>query len=178
MSDIIFKKNKPKYLFFLLLLLILIVFLLYFGVLWISNPNKYIFSLMPNKVIIILFSIVSILSALILLYIMLKSIFNKEFFLRINEKGLFLGIIQYSNKLIKWEDITKIEVIKINNIGHIMIYVNNIEYYKVKEKGIEKKIFISRVKRYGTPFVINTKALLSSTTEITESIILNWKRFK
>ena len=78
MSDIIFKKNKYKYLFIILLLLILITFLFYIGIIWMSNPAKYVFWLMPNELSVVLFSMLSILGALILLYITIKSIFNKN----------------------------------------------------------------------------------------------------
>lgn len=121
---------------------------------------------MPNEVIVVLFSILSILSSFLLLYILIKSIFNKHFFIKINQDGLFMGIIQYSNKLISWNDIAKVETIKMNNIEHIIIYINNVEYYKSKEKGIQKYFFLSRTKKYGTPFVINTSALSNKTRKL------------
>lgn len=178
MSDIIFKKNKYKYLFIILLLLILITFLFYIGIIWMSNPAKYVFWLMPNELSVVLFSMLSILGALILLYITIKSIFNKNFFIRINQEGLFLGIIQYSNKLIYWKDITGIESIEINGIKHIVIYIKNIEYYKNKEKGIQRYFFTSKFEKYKTPFIINVSALSDSFSDIITSIILNWEKFK
>lgn len=178
MSDITFKKNKPKYVFFILILLLLIIFLFSFGILWISNPSKYTYALMPNELIVFIVGTMGILGSLTLSYIMIKSIFNREFFIRINKEGLFIGIIQYSNKLINWNDITQIESIEINGIKHIIIHIKNIEYYKSKEKGIEKYFFTSRTKRYGTPYVINTSSLLVKFDDIIESIILHWKKFK
>ena len=178
MSDIIFKKNKPKYLFFLLLLFVILFFISYFSILFISNPSKYISVFFRNELIVYLFSILGILGSLILTQIIVKSVFNKNFFIRINQKGLFIGIIQYSNKLIYWDDITKIKNMKINNIEHIIIYIKNIEYYKDQEKGIQKYFFITTTKKYGTPFVINTSALNGKVTEITEAMIQDWQKFK
>lgn len=178
MSDIVFKKNKLKYLFLLIALLIILFFTIYFSIKFISNPSKYIYVLMPNELIVVLVGIIGILGSFFLSYIMIKSIFNKEFFIRINQHGLFLGIIQYSNRLIKWNDITEIKIVKINNIEHILIYIGNIEYYKNKEKGLQKYFFVSRAEKYGTPFVINTSALSSNVNEITNIMIDNWKRFK
>ncbi|UKB85401.1 hypothetical protein LF887_07200 [Chryseobacterium sp. MEBOG06] len=178
MTDIVFRKNKLKYLFFFVILLIILLFTIYFSIKFISNPSKYIYALMPNELIVFIVGIMGILGSFVLSYIMIKSIFNKEFFIRINQKGLFLGIIQYSNRLINWNDITKIEIIDVNNIKHIIIYIKNIEYYKNKEKGLEKYFFISRTKKYGTPYVINTNALSAKISDITEAIVQNWKKFK
>lgn len=178
MTDIVFKKNKLKYLFFLIILLIILFFTIYFSTKFVSNPSEYIYAIMPNEFIVFIVGIMGILGSFVLSYIMLKSIFNKEFFIRINQKGLFLGIIQYSNKLINWNDITKIEIIEVNNVKHIIIYIKNIEYYKNQEKGIEKYFFNSRTKKYGTPYVINTNALSAKTNDIAKSMIQNWKKFK
>ncbi|QIY90536.1 STM3941 family protein [Chryseobacterium gallinarum] len=178
MSDIIFKKSKPKYLFFILILLVIIISVLYFGILWVKNPSKYIFWLMPSKIIVFFVGSLAILSSIILIYFLIKSIFNKKFFIEINEKGLFLGIIQYSNKLIYWEDITHIESVKINGVNHILIFVKNIEHYKNKEKGIQKYFFTSTSKKYGTPFVINVNALSDKFENIVETIIITWEKCK
>jgi len=178
MTDIVFRKNKLKYLFFLVILLIILFFTIYFSIRFVSNPSKYIYALMPNELIVFIVGIMGILGSFVLSYIMIKSIFNKEFFIRINQKGLFLGIIQYSNRLINWNDITKIEIIEVNNIKNIIIYIKNIEYYKNKEKGLEKYFFISRTKKYGTPFIINTSALSGKVSDIRNTMIENWEKFK
>ncbi len=136
MIDIIFKKNKSKYLLFISLLLLILFIVAYISALFIFNPSEYIYWLMPNEVTVFLVGILGTLGTLILLYIILKSVFNKKFLIRINQDGLFLGIIQYSNKLIYWKDITGIESVEINGIKHIVIYIKNIDYYKNQEKGI------------------------------------------
>ncbi|WPO81607.1 STM3941 family protein [Chryseobacterium sp. JJR-5R] len=177
MSDIIFKKNKLKYLFIIILLLAILFSTLYFSTLFVLSPSKYLYTLMPN-VIVFFVGILGFLGCSVLLYIIVKSIFNKEFFIRINKNGLFIGIIQYSNKLINWNDIIKIEIIEINSIQHIIIYIKNIEHYKSQEKGIQKYFFESRTKKYDTPFVINTSALSSNANDIMESIVSYWKKFK
>ncbi|PQA96422.1 hypothetical protein SAMN05421796_101408 [Chryseobacterium piscicola] len=166
MSDIIFKKNKRKYFFIIILLVILIFFTLYFSILFLLNPSKYVYALMPNKTIVLLIGILGLLGCLILVYITTKSVFNKEFSIIINKDGLFIGIIQYSNKNIMWEDIKSIETISINNIKHIIIYINHVEKYENYEKGIQNFFLKNRVQRYGTPFVINTSALQDNVEDI------------
>lgn len=178
MTDIIFKKNKSKYLLFISLLLIILFIVVYISALFIFNPSEYIYWLMPNKVIVFLVGILGVLGSLILLYIIVKSIFNKNFHIRINQDGLFLGIIQYSNKLILWKDITGVESVEINGIKHILINVKNIDYYKNYEKGIQKHFFMSRTEKYNTPFIINVNALSDNFNDIIKSIIASWEKYK
>ena len=178
MSEIIFKKNKFKYLFIALLLLVIIIFTGYISTLFIFHPSEYIYWLMPNKLVVFLIGILGVLVSLVLLYIMIKSVFNKNFFIRINQEGLYLGIIQYSNKLIYWKDITSIESIEINGIKHIVIYIKNIEYYKNKENGIQRYFLKLNLGKYNTPFVINVNALSDKFDVIMQSIIRNWGKFK
>jgi hypothetical protein len=178
MSDIIFKKNKFKYLFIALLLLVIIIFTGYISTLFIFHPSEYIYWLMPNKLVVFLTGILGALVSLVLLYIMIKSVFNKNFYIRINQEGLYLGIIQYSNKLIYWKDITGVESMEINGIKHILIHIKNIEYYKNKEKGIQKYFFTLNTEKYKTPFAINVTALSDKFDVIMQSIIRNWGKFK
>lgn len=178
MSNIIFKKNKFKYLFIALLLLVIIIFTGYISTLFIFNPSEYIYWLMPNKIVVFLMGILGALGTLVLLYILIKSVFNKNFYISINQEGLYLGIIQYSNKLIYWKDIIGIESMYINGIKHILIYIKNIEYYKNKEKGIQKYFFSLSVERYKTPFAINVSALSDNFGVIIKSIISNWEKYK
>jgi len=177
MSNIIFKKNRPKYIFFILLLLLLIIFLLYFGILWMLNPSKYVSIFTRNELIVFLVGILAILCSLILSYGTIKGISNRNFFIRINEEGLFLGILQYTNNLIYWKDITRIEIIEINNIKNIIVYVNNIEFYKNREKGLGKYFFMSNIKKYETPYIINTNALSAKINDISDTMIQNWKKY-
>lgn len=178
MTDIVFKENKSKYLFFLVILLLILLFTIYFSIKFISNPSQYIYALLPNEVIVFIVGIMGILGSFVLSYMMIKSIFNKEFFIRINQTGLFLGTLQYTNNLIYWKDITGIEVVEINKIKNIIVYTDNIQYYKNQEKGIQKYFFMSNVKKYGTPYIINTNALSAKINDIAEAMIQSWKKFK
>ena len=128
--------------------------------------------------IVILAGILAIFCSFILSYITFKSITNKDFYIIICKDGMFLGIIQYSNKLINWSDINKIQILKINNINHIIIFIKNVDFYRNQESGIEKYFFESRVKKYGSPFVINTSALKTDVSDIFKSMIFNFKEFK
>ena len=53
MSDIIFKKNKLKFLFITFLLSVIIFITGYVSILFILNPSDYIYWLMPTKLIVL-----------------------------------------------------------------------------------------------------------------------------
>ncbi|RST27722.1 STM3941 family protein [Chryseobacterium lacus] len=178
MMDIFFKKNKLKYLYFISVLLIILLASVYISIVFIYTPSEYIYWLMPNELSVFLVGASLAVCSLIILYILIKSVFNRNFYIRINQDGLYLGIIQYSNKLIHWKDITGIESVEINGIKHILIYIKNIECYKKYEKGIQKYFFVSRNEKYKTPFVINVSALSDNFNDIIKSIIANWEKFK
>ena len=73
---------------------------------------------------------------------------------------------------------TGVESMEINGIKHILIHIKNIEYYKNKEKGIQKYFFTLNTEKYKTPFAINVTALSDKFDVIMQSIIRNWEKFK
>ena len=178
MEKITFKKSKLKYLFLIYFLLIIIIGTLYISIRFISNPAENIFWMLPTKSSVFLLGTIGVLASLVLIYILIKSIINKNFLIKIDENGLFLGLIQHSKKLVYWKDITGIESIKIEGIKHIIIYVKNIDYYEKNEKGIQKYFFNSKAKKYKTPFVINVNALSDDFGTILNLMITNWKKYK
>ncbi|WP_317618775.1 STM3941 family protein [Chryseobacterium suipulveris] len=178
MESVIFKKSKIKYYSFCFLLLLIIIVTLYFSFRFLLYSDEYVYWMLPTETRVISLGIIGILASLALISILTKSILNKNFQIKIDNSGLFLGLIQHSKKLIYWKDITKIESINIEGIRHIIIYVKNVEYYGENEKGIQKYFFNSKMKKYKTPFVINVTALSENFDTIINSIITNWKKYK
>ena len=178
MESIIFKKSKLKYFIIGFLLLLIIIGALYVSIQFITKPAEYIYWRFPSETSIFSLGIIGILASLVLIYILIKTLLNKNFYLKIDKNGLFLGLIQYSKKLVLWNDITKIESIKIDGTKYIIIYVKNVEYYGVNERGIQKYFFNSNTKKYKTPFIINVNALSENFDTILNSIITNWKKYK
>jgi len=178
MESITFKKSKLKYFIICFLLLLIIIGTLYIGFQFISNPTKYIFWMLPTETSVFSLGIIGILASLVLIYILIKTLLNKNFNIKIDKNGLFLGLIQHSKKLVLWNDITKIESIKIDGTKYIIIYVRNVEYYGENEKGIQKHFFNSKTNKYKTPFVININSLSENFDTILNSIITNWKKYK
>ena len=106
---------------------------------------------MPNKLVVFLTGILGALASLILLYIMIKKIFNKNFYIRINQEGLYFynSVFQQINLLERYKGVESMEI---NGIKHILIHIKNIEYYKNKEKGIQKILFYIKYRKIQNPF--------------------------
>lgn len=174
----VLRKDKSKYSLILISLLILFFLVFYFSYVRIVRPSDYIFWFMPSKLLVFFFGVLGIFASLLLLYITFRSFLNKEFYIKIDREGLYLGLILYNSKLIHWNNILKIECIKINGIKHLKIDVSNIEMYRKKEKGIIKYFFEKNFKKYKTPYVINI-SLLSGTFENNFEIIMrSWEKYR
>ena len=169
-SDInyIFYKNKRKYFVTISLLVLVSIVLLLFGFLWMINPSKYIYWFLPNEYFVFVIGALSCISSLVLFLIAFLSVNNKEFFIRINEEGLFVGTLLYKNKLIKWSDIKNVQVLEKNKNKYIKVNVRNINNYQ--EKGIRKLLFFMSLKQNGTPFLLHTGALNEGVNEIKNAI--------
>ena len=163
-----FYKNKNKYIITISLLIFVSIVLLRFGYLWIIDSSSYVYWLLPNKNIVFLVGLLSILCASILIMIIYFSLTNKDFYLRIDEKGLFVGSLIYKNKLINWSNIKKIEVLEKNKNKYIKILVYDTNIYK--ERGLRYLIYYSSLKFNGTPFLIHTGVLNGDFNEIYNAI--------
>jgi hypothetical protein len=169
-SDIncIFYKNKRKYIITISLLVLLSIALLLFGFLWMISPSEYIYWRLPNEYFVFVVGALSCISSIVLFLTAFLSINNKDFFIRINEEGLFAGTLLYKNKLIKWSDIKSVQILEKNNNKYIKVDVININNYN--EKGIRKLLFFINLKQNNTPFLLHTNALNGEVNEIKNAI--------
>jgi hypothetical protein len=165
METIIVKKSRNYFRrFALIVLLILILCIL---VVFLRNPSEHTYFLLPTKNLVILFSLVGILICMLVLYIVLKNFFRKNVVLKIDEQGIFNGFSLYNNKLIKWEEISKIETVRHNHNNYIAIFLKKIIN---NEKGINSFLFMINEKSMGTPHIISSGDLDCSFKELEKLI--------
>lgn len=81
------------------------IFVLYILMNFLRDPSEHIYFLLPTENMVIMFSIIGILSCLVVIYIIVKNTFRKDAFLKIDEEGIFNGFFLYRKKNIRWEEI-------------------------------------------------------------------------
>src|SRR6185312_3893346 len=81
------------------------------------------------------------------------------------------GLIDNASGLIKWEDITELEILNMQyNIRFLLIFVKNPEFY-LNKMSVPKKIFAQlNYKKYGTPLSISSLALQCNFDKLVEII--------
>lgn len=171
-----FTKNKTKYSFSVFGLLLLSVFLTLVGYKWTKSPDDYTYWLLRTKEIVFLVGCLSFVLGAICLCILIMSIRNKNFYIKIDEHGLFLGNSSYKTKLIKWNKIKSLGVTKKNYNRYILVFVKGV--HSDDEKGLAKVFFNSNLKRYGTPYLINNGGLNGSFDEIKTAIETAWIHYR
>jgi hypothetical protein len=155
--DKIFYKNNRKYIVNILLLVIVSIVLFLIGFFWTTNPSEYVYWFLPNKYFVFFVGFLSFILSLFVFIIFLFSILNKEFFIKIDRNGLFVGTMPYENKLVKWSDIIDIQIIEKNKNKFLKINIKNIKNYR--EKGIRQILFKLSVFLNDTPFLIHTGSI-------------------
>jgi hypothetical protein len=166
MKTIIINKNKNY--FKRIGIIVLMFFVLYILVKFLRYPSEHTYFLLPTKNVVIIFSIVGIVSCSLVIFLIIKSIFRKDVFLKIDEEGIFNGFSLYSKKLIKWNEISKIETINYNYNNYIAIFLKETSN---NEKGINSLFFKMNEKSMGTPYIITSGDLDCSFKEL-ERLIL------
>lgn len=174
--NLTFSKNKKKYFFSISFLITITIILFVFGFIWIINPSSYVYWLLPNQSFVFILGALGCFCSFVLLTVVYFSLTNNEFYVKINEKGLFVGTLIYKNKLIQWNDITSINVLDKNNNRYIIINIKNIHNYK--ERGIRKLLFTLSLKQNGSPYLIHTLALECKFDEIKNAIETGWNKYR
>ena len=140
------------------------------------NRSNWIFR-DPNLIRILGFSSFSFFGLAIPYAI--KKIFNKDFGLIIDEKGIYDNSSGVSAGLILWQDIIDINFLQVQKIKFIQIIVSNPDYYIYRKKNIIFRFFMFLNKKiYGTPISISSTGLKCSFDELDESISIALKKFK
>lgn len=173
MKTITINKNKNYYR--KIALLLLIVFIFYVLIKFLRYPSAHIYFLLPTRNSVIIFSIIGILLCCLTGFLILKNIFRKDAFLRINEKGIYNGFFLYNKKLIKWEEINKIETIKHNYNNYIAIFLKETPN---TESGISSVFSKINEKSMGTPYIINPRDFDCSLQELEQLILQSYNEVK
>ncbi|MDA6071083.1 hypothetical protein NJT12_15820 [Flavobacterium sp. AC] len=173
MKTIIIEKNKNY--FKRIAIMLLMIFVLCGLVNFLCYPSEHTYFLLPTKNTVIIFSIVGIITCALVIFLLLKSIFRKDVFLRIDEQGIFNGFFLYTKKLIKWEEISKIETIKYNYNNYIAIFLKETPN---NEKGISSLFFKMNEKSMGTPYIITSGDLDCSFDELERLILEGYNQSK
>jgi len=105
----------------------------------------------------------------------IRKLFDKSIGLIIDENGIFDNTNASSIGLIKWSDITGIEVKQVQSTRFLLVYAINPEDYMNKAKGIKRKLMVANNKFYGTPLSITSNTLKCSFDELENLIRQNLK---
>jgi hypothetical protein len=173
MKTTIIKKNKNY--FKRIAIIVLMGFFLYILVKFLRYPSEHTYFLLPTKNTVIVFSIFGIISCCLVIFLIIKSIFRKDVFLKIDGVGMFNGFFLYNKKLIKWEEISKIETIKYNYNYYIAIFLKETTN---NEKGISSLFFKMNEKSMGTPYIITSGDLDCSFQELEQLILESYNQSK
>ena len=156
-------------------IIVLMFFVSYILVKFVCYPSEHIYFLLPTKNTVIIFSIVGLAFCCLVIILVVKSIFRKGAFLKIDGEGIFNGFFLYNKKLIKWQEISKIETIKYNYNNYIAIFLNETPN---NEKGISSLFFKINKKSMGTPYIITSDDLDCSFEELEQIILEKYKQSK
>jgi hypothetical protein len=167
--------NKNKNYFKRIGIIVLMFSVLYILVKFLRYPSEHTYFLLPTKNTVIIFSIVGIVSCCLAIFLIIKSIFRKDVFLKIDEEGIYNGFFLYNKKLIKWEEISKIETIKYNYNNYIAIFLKETPN---NEKGISSLFFKMNEKSMGTPYIISSGDLDCSFEELERLILESYNQSK
>ena len=165
MKTIVIEKSRNY--FKPIAILILILFILLLGFKFLIHPSEYISFLLRTEEIVIIFSIIGIIFCFLGIYIVLISLFRKNAFLKIDEVGIYDGFSFYKNKLIKWNDVCKIETVRYNNTNYLAIFLKKIHN---NEKGINYLLYKMNELYTGTPYIISSGYLECSFSELEKTI--------
>jgi len=171
MKTIIIEKNKNY--FKRISIIILMIFVLFGLVNFLRYPSKHTYFLLPSKNMVIIFSIIGIITCAFVMFLVIKSIFRKDVFLKINEEGIFNGFFLYEKKLIKWEEVSKIETIKYNYNNYIAIFLKEMPN---NEKGFSSIFFKMNKISIGTPYIITSGDLDCTFEELERLIFESYKQ--
>lgn len=173
MDPIIIKKKK--YNVRAILALITVIFGFLFSLEFLLHPSEYIHFRLRSKEIVIIFSVIGLVSCFIAAFVILKVMFRKNAFLRIDKHGIYDGFSSYDCKFIKWEEIDRIHTINYNYNNYIAIF--NTKRLQ-KEKGINLLFYKMNEFSMGTPYIITSGYLDCSFKELEQFILDAYKKNK
>ncbi|UZT96603.1 hypothetical protein ODZ84_15410 [Chryseobacterium fluminis] len=168
--------NKNRNYFKTIVVIVLILCTMYFLIFkFLLYPSEHTYFLLPTKNAVIVFSVFGILACLLALFLIIKTLFRKDAVLKIDENGIFNGFSFYKNKLIKWKEIDKIEIIRYNHNNYVGIFLRE---SKNNEKGINYFLYNMNKSSIGTAHIISSGDLDCSFEELEKAIFDSWEKYK
>lgn len=174
MHEIIIKFSKKK----LIILLFLSIIFTYCSINLISNPEKFVTIMHPNKNPIRFTGYLGIcFSGITSISIFLK-LFNKKPGLVINSDGIIFHASANTLGLIKWKDVTDIKTSKFYNQTYILIMVKNPKEYLNKFKHVKKFLYKGFLNNMGTPIFLSSTGLQCNLKEMEKLLKDEFKRYQ
>lgn len=180
-QELVIKLNRKKIAFNLLGSLVLTII----SILFVLNPEKYTSFIFFRKDVILYTGIIGLIFFGVASIYIGYRLFRKQAGIIVNDKGIYDNTSMSSVGLIKWEDITDIEIYKVptglllkNSISMVLVKVKEPDKYITSFSSFKKNILILNYKNYGTPITINTNVLAYSSTELLDLLIDKFNKSK
>ena len=180
-----FRLKKSK----LLIALLLGATIVYFSGLLVINPEKYINFMARDSFKIKIVGIIGLIffgfSSIIITFLLLSSL-RKSIGIVINKNGIYSNYTMPSVGLVKWQDISSIQIhneektlsSKKNDI--IIIHLKN-PYVFLKNQNlnaVEKMLFTQQINKYGSPVILNSLLLNCKFKVLEEAVLEGWEKYK
>ena len=131
----------------------------FFGILFIIDPDKFISPLIKDTEIIRLVGVISVLFFGAGGIYGTKKMFDKSVGLTVDDDGVIDNTNAVSVGRIKWSDITEIKSKHIMSAKYLLIFIKDPNEVLEKVKGIKRKLMTVNMKTYGTPLSITSTTL-------------------
>lgn len=155
----------------LILLALACVAFMVFGGMFAYNPEAFVSSLFKNPLVLRVVGLVAILVFGLALLFISKKIFSSEIGLRIDSDGIFDNATATSIGLIKWNDISGIETIRVNGNKVLLLKVKTPQVYIDKAKNrIARSTMKNCLKTYGTPISLTATSLKIKFSKMEELV--------
>lgn len=179
MNNIIIKKNKLKFYTYFFISLLILTGTLIMSFFWCFNPSKYVYWFLPSEEIVFIVSIIGIIFSSLGLFLSFFNIFNDDFYIRISDEGIFIGILPYDNRLVKWSEINLIKEKKINSNKYLIFFVDDVKMKLFKEKKWTGRFFFKmNLNTQNTPYLLNSNMLNCSFEDLKKIVFQYWNFYK
>ncbi|PTB97236.1 hypothetical protein C9994_03730 [Marivirga lumbricoides] len=113
------------------------------------------------------------------IFVSIKRLLKSEIALVIDPIGLNVNPKKSTTELIKWEEITGFEEIKIQSTRILVISVTNPKYWLERETNtIRKKLMQFNINNYDSPFNIAASGLDINSTELKNTLNKYFEKYK
>lgn len=147
----------------------------FFSIWFIVKPADFVNFLTRSEAIVFTVGVVGSIVFGFATIILFIKLFDKKPGLIIDQEGITDNTTVSPVGLILWNDITKIEVKKINSINILLIYLQNPTDYISKANWINRFGLKNNMKTYGTPVTITSLGMQCSFKELTNLVLESYK---